>query len=75
MLLEYWKAKLICLFLGIKIDKKTFVDIEIKQFNKGLNKYGKTLKDCSYSAYDWNKMAIEEIIDLLMYAKKQNKKL
>ena len=73
--MKYWKAKLICLFLGIKIDRKIFGDIEYKQYQKGLEKYGKSLADCDFYDYSWSEMAIEEIIDLLMYADKLHKRI
>ena len=42
---------------------------------KGFDTYGQTLDECPPDAYDWQQMQIEELLDGLQYALKENKRL
>ena len=46
-----------------------------KQNAKGMATYGQTLDDCPDEAYDWNVMAIEELVDAIQYLSKENLRL
>lgn len=46
-----------------------------KQTNKGVKKYGHTLDDCPYGAFDWDIMLVEELIDALQYQQKEIRRL
>ena len=46
-----------------------------KQNAKGMATYGQTLDDCPDESYDWNVMAIEELVDAIQYLAKENKRL
>ena len=46
-----------------------------KQNAKGMATYGQTLDECPDEAYDWNVMAIEELVDGMQYLAKENLKL
>lgn len=51
----------------------TFIDFFetcILQHEKGVEKYGTTIDACEYDNYNWQKMALEEIVDMLVYEKK-----
>ena len=41
------------------------------QNEKGMKKYGQTLEDCPADDYNWQKMALEEAIDLMQYQQKE----
>ncbi|MGM9923062.1 MAG: hypothetical protein ACI35R_02290 [Bacillus sp. (in: firmicutes)] len=43
-----------------------------RQNQKGMSTYGRTLDDCPDGDYDWNEMAVEELIDALQYLAKEN---
>ena len=43
-----------------------------RQNQKGMSTYGRTLDDCPPGDYDWNEMALEELIDALQYLSKEN---
>lgn len=43
-----------------------------QQNEKGLINYGQTLDDCPDDDYDWNQMALEEVLDALQYKVKEN---
>lgn len=42
------------------------------QINKGFGKYNHTLDDCPDNAYDFDHMALEEMVDGMQYLVKQN---
>ena len=42
------------------------------RISKGYETYGQTLDDCPDDAYDWQQMQIEELLDGLQYALKEN---
>lgn len=46
-----------------------------KQNEKGMATYGQTLDDCPDESYDWNVMAIEELVDGIQYLAKENDRL
>ena len=46
-----------------------------KQNEKGMETYGQTLDDCPDESYDWNVMAIEELVDGIQYLAKENLRL
>ena len=46
-----------------------------KQNEKGMATYGQTLDDCPDEKYDWNVMAIEELVDAIQYLAKENLRL
>ena len=46
-----------------------------KQNAKGMATYGQTLDDCPDESYDWNVMAIEELVDGMQYLAKENLRL
>lgn len=46
-----------------------------KQNAKGMATYGQTLDDCPDDAYEWNVMAIEELVDGMQYLAKENLRL
>ena len=46
------------------------MEVYLKQFKKGLDKYGHTLQDCPEDAFNWQEMAIEEIVDFIQYINK-----
>ena len=43
-----------------------------RQNQKGMSTYGRTLDDCPDGDYDWNEMAVEELVDALQYLAKKN---
>ena len=43
-----------------------------RQNQKGMSTYGRTLDDCPDGDYDWNEMAVEELVDALQYLAKEN---
>lgn len=55
------------------------VDIIRRQIDNrmqaGIKTYGQTLDECPQDAYDWQQMQIEELLDGLQYALKENKRL
>lgn len=51
------------------------IDILDKQNEKGIKKYGTTIDEASNENYDWNRMALEEAVDLIQYLVKENTKL
>lgn len=51
------------------------IDILDKQNEKGLKKYGESIDEASNEDYDWNRMALEEAVDLIQYLVKENTKL
>ena len=53
----------------------TFTKLIDEQCAKGLNKYGTTIDEAKNSDYDWNRMALEEAIDLAQYLVKENARL
>jgi chromosome segregation ATPase len=55
--------------------KERILEILEKQNAKGLATYGHTLDDCPMDKYDWNHMALEELIDALQYMIKENLRL
>lgn len=72
---NFLKAKLILLiFGGINLTRKEYNIAFKAQKDKGLLKYGHTLTECCYDAFDWSLMALEEIIDFLQYVDKKHKK-
>lgn len=64
------KARLICLILGIKFNRKQYNKIVQEQINKGYEKYKRTILECPVDAYSWNIMALEEVVDALYYSNK-----
>jgi hypothetical protein len=53
----------------------TFTKLIDEQCSKGLSKYGTTIDEAKDENYDWNRMALEESIDLAQYLVKENAKL
>jgi hypothetical protein len=53
----------------------TFTKLIDEQCSKGLSKYGTTIDEAKDENYDWNRMALEEAIDLNQYLVKENNKL
>lgn len=51
------------------------IDILDKQNEKGLKKYGESIDEASHKEYDWNRMALEEAVDLMQYLVKENARL
>lgn len=45
------------------------------QDDKGFSKYGETLDDVHYDSYDWQIMAMEEMVDGMKYLMMENQKL
>jgi len=72
---HYYIAKIILRLLGVKINKDLFFSIQAEQFAKGRKKYGHSLADCPADAFNWRKMALEEVIDLLQYIDKLKGKI
>jgi hypothetical protein len=71
------KLKLILFIIFIKKDK--FNNIFLSQRIKGIQKYGKPIENCKLTDYNWEIMAIEELVDCYEYLKmldkfKKNKK-
>lgn len=56
--------------------KKRIITLLDAQERKGIATYGKTLEDAETDEdgvpYDWNAMALEELVDALQYMIKQN---
>jgi hypothetical protein len=56
--------------------KRRIIELLDAQERKGIQTYGKTLEDAHYDddgvPYDWNTMALEELVDALQYQIKQN---
>ncbi len=42
---------------------------------KGVETYGQTLTECPDDAYNWNVMIMEELLDGIQYAAKENLRL
>ncbi|SDX64489.1 hypothetical protein [Salimicrobium album] len=55
--------------------KQILNDILDEQEQKGIETYGTTLEEASHSDYDWNRMALEEAIDLAQYLANENRRL
>ena len=55
---------------GMKITEKEFKKIQLKQYEKGFAKYGKTLNEQPNDAYNWTQMSVEELIDFCCYVEK-----
>ena len=72
MLCQEKKARLIAVILGIDYSEEKFKEICVKQIEKGLAKYGHTIADCPQDKYDWDEMAMEELVDLIVYSLKKN---
>jgi len=49
------------------ITEEDFNKISLKQRIKGISKYGKYLEDCDTKDYNWQTMALEEIVDCSGY--------
>ncbi|MEK3787589.1 hypothetical protein [Paenibacillus sp. FSL K6-1230] len=47
------------------------IELLDKQNEKGLRKYGTTIDQVPYPAYDWKLMALEEAVDLIQYQQKE----
>lgn len=45
------------------------------QDQKGMEKYGKTIDQAHDHNYDWQMMAIEELVDAMKYMVKENERL
>lgn len=45
------------------------------QDEKGIKKYGVTIDDAKDEQYDWNVMALEELVDGMKYEIKENQRL
>lgn len=46
-----------------------------EQNRKGIQKYGTTIDEASNSEYNWNVMALQEVIDCIQYVVKENMKI
>lgn len=46
-----------------------------EQNEKGLRKYGTTIDEVPFEDYDYNEMALEELVDCVQYLMKENMKL
>lgn len=57
-----------------KVETK-ILSILDSQFHKGMKTYGETLDDARDMEYEWNIMALEELIDALSYQVKENFRL
>jgi len=55
--------------------KQMINDVLDKQEQKGIKTYGQTLEDCPDYAYDWQNMALEELVDAVQYMAKENLRL
>ena len=49
------------------ITEEDFNKISLKQRIKGISKYGKYVEDCYTKDYNWQTMALEEIVDCSGY--------
>lgn len=54
-----------------EIEKKILAILD-NQYQKGLTTYGQTLVDCPDEDYEWNTMALEELVDAISYQVKEN---
>lgn len=61
----FQKIRLIIFILSISTEK--FKKTQFKQRVKGFEKYGKYLSDCDLNDYNWETMALEEIVDCNEY--------
>lgn len=59
----------------MRVIKKKIIEILDQQEQKGITTYGHTLEDCPDEDYDWDIMALEELIDALQYQIKENIRL
>ena len=71
---QFQKVSAAALIFGFKVDEKKFNKIYKSQYKKGLETYGKTLADCDYKAYNWETMALEDLVDFSMYVEKKESK-
>jgi len=46
-----------------------------QQEKKGIETYGQTLEQCPDDAYNWQNMALEELVDAVQYLTKENLRL
>jgi hypothetical protein len=53
----------------------TFTKLIDEQCSKGLSKYGTTIDEAKDENYDWNRMALEEAVDLSQYLVREVGKL
>jgi hypothetical protein len=53
----------------------TFTKLIDEQCSKGLSKYGTTIDEAQDENYDWNRMALEEAVDLSQYLVREVGKL
>lgn len=53
----------------------TFTKLIDEQCSKGLSKYGTTIDEAQDENYDWNRMALEEAVDLSQYLVREVRKL
>lgn len=71
---QFQKVRAAALIFGFDVDEEKFNKIYKSQYDKGLKTYGKTLVDCDYKAYNWEMMALEELVDFSMYVEKKESK-
>jgi len=55
--------------------KQMINDILDQQEKKGIETYGQTLEQCPDDAYNWQNMALEELVDAVQYLTKENLRL
>lgn len=57
--------------ISLRMPKFAFLKTLEGQLDKGMKKYGETIDECPNTAYDWNEMIWEELIDILVYNEKK----
>jgi urease gamma subunit len=50
-------------------------EVADKQDKKGIKEYGKSLDQVPLNSYEWNMMALEEVVDALKYQIMENARL
>ena len=66
-MLKFIIIKLKLIYFIITLSQEDWLRVYLKQRDKGIVKYGVKLEDADHSAYDWNEMVREEIIDAMNY--------
>ena len=64
---KFYKNKLKLIWRIICLAYSEFIPTYLTQRNKGYQKYGCYIENCDHSKYNWDKMALEEIVDALVY--------
>lgn len=71
---KIFKIRLLMWLFGFKVSKRQVEMCIDSQMIKGMKKYKISLLDCNYNDYNWEQMALEEVVDFFNYVEKSKQK-